>query len=163
MGPVAVFDIDGVLADVRHRLHYVQSRPKRWGAFFGAADRDPVLAQGAALLRSLAATHEIRYLTGRPERLRAVTEDWLHAGGLPREPLTMRPDHDRRPSRTFKRDRLRDWLAAGAHIALVVDDDPAVVDMVRELGLAILPATWQETPADEQQVLWDAQERMGRT
>lgn len=32
--PLAVFDIDGVLADVRHRLPHVQGRPKDWDAFF---------------------------------------------------------------------------------------------------------------------------------
>ena len=41
--PIAVFDIDGVLADVRHRLHHLQCRPQRWEAFFTAADRDPLL------------------------------------------------------------------------------------------------------------------------
>jgi phosphoglycolate phosphatase-like HAD superfamily hydrolase len=161
--PVAVFDIDGVLADVRHRLHYVESRPKRWSAFFAAAGADGLLAEGAALLRSLAETHEVRYLTGRPERLRAVTERWLTHHALPTEPLAMRPVRDRRPSRVFKRDRLRGWLAQEAVIELVVDDDPQVVQMVRDLGLPVLAADWQDVPKDEQQVLWEAQERLGRT
>ena len=34
---VAVLDIDGVLADVSHRLGHVQRRPKDWDAFFAAA------------------------------------------------------------------------------------------------------------------------------
>ncbi len=42
---VAVFDIDGVLADVRHRLHHVAARPKDWDAFFGAAPQDPHCAR----------------------------------------------------------------------------------------------------------------------
>ena len=46
-GPArAVFDIDGVLADVRHRLHHVTARPKDWDAFFGAAPDDPPLREG---------------------------------------------------------------------------------------------------------------------
>ena len=73
MRPLAVFDIDGVLADVRHRLHFVESHPKRWSAFFGAADEDQLLAEGAALLRSLADSLEVRYLTGRPERMRPLS------------------------------------------------------------------------------------------
>jgi phosphoglycolate phosphatase-like HAD superfamily hydrolase len=161
--PVAVFDIDGVLADVRHRLHYVESRPKRWSAFFAAAGADGLLAEGAALLRSLAGTHEVRYLTGRPERLRAVTEGWLSEHALPTEPLAMRPARDRRPSRIFKRDRLRAWMGQDAAIELVVDDDPDVVQMVRDIGLPVLEADWQHVPKDEQQVLWEAQERLGRT
>jgi hypothetical protein len=161
--PIAVFDIDGVLADVRHRLHFVESRPKRWHAFFAAAGADGLLAEGAALLRSLSPTHDVRYLTGRPERLRPVTEAWLRDHTLPTEPLAMRPARDRRPSRVFKRDQLTAWLAEERTIELVVDDDPQVVEMVQLLGLPVLAADWQHSPKAEQQVLWEAQERLGRT
>ena len=44
--PIAVLDIDGVLADVRHRLHHLDKRPKDWAAFFAAAGRDPAAARG---------------------------------------------------------------------------------------------------------------------
>ena len=44
---LAVFDIDGVVADVRHRLHHLERR--RWLRFFEAADEDTVLPEGAAL------------------------------------------------------------------------------------------------------------------
>ena len=44
--PIAVIDIDGVLADVRHRLHLVHDRPKDWVAFFAAAPDDPPLETG---------------------------------------------------------------------------------------------------------------------
>ena len=37
--PLAIVDIDGVVADVRHRLVHVQSRPKDWDAFFDASSR----------------------------------------------------------------------------------------------------------------------------
>ena len=35
--PLAIVDIDGVVADVRHRLHHLDRRPKNWSAFFAAA------------------------------------------------------------------------------------------------------------------------------
>ena len=54
-------------------------------------------------------------------------------------------------------------LGQDAAIELVVDDDPDVVQMVRDLGLPVLEADWQHVPKDEQQVLWEAQERLGRT
>jgi len=163
MTSVAVFDIDGVLADVAHRLHYLESHPKRWGSFFAAAGKDGLLSEGASLARSLATEAEIRYLTGRPERLRQVTQSWLDRFDLPAGPLTMRPNRDRRPARTFKRDRLAEWLGDGAEIAIVVDDDPAVVAMIEQMGLPVLSAQWQHTPVDEQQLLWDVQERLGRS
>jgi hypothetical protein len=71
--PLAVFDIDGVLADVRHRLRFVERRPKDWDAFFAAAVDDPPLEQGVALARASAEDCEVVYVTGRPERCRADT------------------------------------------------------------------------------------------
>ena len=38
---LAVFDVDGVVADVRHRLHHLGRH--RWDRFFAAADRDQEL------------------------------------------------------------------------------------------------------------------------
>ena len=47
--PLAVFDVDGVLADVRHRLRFVERSPKDWDAFFSAAVDDPPLARSNEL------------------------------------------------------------------------------------------------------------------
>jgi hypothetical protein len=49
MRPLAIFDIDGVLADVRHRVHHLEGRRKDWGAFFQAAPRDGLHPEGLAL------------------------------------------------------------------------------------------------------------------
>ena len=62
---LAVFDIDGVVADVRHRLHHLERR-RAWLRFFDAADEDTLLPEGAALVGELARAHEIVWLTGRP-------------------------------------------------------------------------------------------------
>ncbi len=65
--PIAVIDIDGVIADVRHRLQHVARTPKDWDAFFAAAPDDEVLAVGLETARRLAEVCEIVYLSGRPE------------------------------------------------------------------------------------------------
>ena len=51
---IAVFDIDGVLADPTHRQHHVAARPKDWDAFFAAVGGDEVLEAGRSRLRELA-------------------------------------------------------------------------------------------------------------
>ncbi|MHB2023126.1 MAG: phosphatase domain-containing protein, partial [Mycobacteriales bacterium] len=99
---VVVLDIDGVLADVRHRLRHLDGRRKNWDAFFAAAPADPPLAEGLALATELAANHEVVYLTGRPERCQDDTRSWLRDHGLPPGRLLMRPDTDRRPARLLK-------------------------------------------------------------
>ncbi|GAA3281448.1 MULTISPECIES: LNS2 domain-containing protein [Dactylosporangium] len=155
---LAVFDIDGVVADVRHRLKYLDRRPKDWGRFFAAADRDPVLAEGVELARSYAESHVLVWLTGRPEYLRDVTAAWLRAADLPAELLFMRPAHERRPARDFKAQQLR-RMARESAIEVVVDDDPEVVQRLRELRYPVRLADW----VPHSKTLQQAQEQDGRT
>ena len=111
---VAVVDIDGVVADVRHRLHHVAGRPKDWRSFFAAAADDGLLAEGEHTVRALAEVYDVVYLSGRPERLRRVTQDWFARHDLPEGELLLRP----------------------------FDDDPRVLDAARAAGFDVLPATW---------------------
>ncbi|MEP6695918.1 MAG: hypothetical protein ABJA34_03460 [Pseudonocardiales bacterium] len=136
-----MLDIDGVVADVRHRLVHLESRPKDWKAFFAAAPADSPLAEGLALAQALAAEHDIIWLTGRPERLRRVTVAWLRSHGLPTAELHMRRNGDHRPARETKVAVVR-RIAAERSIAVVVDDDPAVVDALLAAGLPVHRADW---------------------
>jgi phosphoglycolate phosphatase-like HAD superfamily hydrolase len=158
--PLAVFDVDGVLADVRHRLHHLDARPKRWDAFFAAATEDPLLEQGAALLHEAARECEVLYLTGRPERCRADTLAWFARHGLPEGALTMRSDRDRAPARVGKPRWLR-RAARGRTVAVVVDDDLAVCEAYEEAGYRVLRADWMT--GDGAPTLQEAQEGEGRT
>lgn len=155
---VAVVDIDGVLADVRHRLHHVTEQPKDWRGFFAGADRDGLLAEGEDAARQLAAVYEVVYLSGRPERLRAVTEAWFRRHDLPPGRLVLRPQDDYRPSSVWKVERLEE-LAESRTVVVLVDDDPRVLDAARRAGFDVLPATWM----GEHSALREAQERDGRT
>jgi len=155
---VAVIDIDGVVADVRHRLHHVTGRPKDWRAFFDLAADDTLLREGEETVRRLAEVYEVVYLSGRPERLRTVTQKWLEEQGLPPGPLLLRPFDDYRPSRLYKIEALRD-IARTKTVVVLVDDDPRVLDAARDAGFDVLPATWM----GEHSALREAQEQDGRT
>jgi hypothetical protein len=159
---VAIVDIDGVLADVRHRVHFVQSRPKDWDAFFAAAPQDALLPQGLARARDLAQRADLVYLTGRPERCRADTEAWLAAHDFPEGRLLMRPDDDRRPARRFKLEQVR-ALSGGTTVEIIVDDDAQVVAALLDAGFPVEHAQWMTADEPQQQSLFDAQEREGRT
>jgi hypothetical protein len=156
--PLAVFDVDGVLADVRHRLHHVARRPKDWDAFFDAAPQDPPLETGVLLARESARDCEVVYLTGRPERCRADTLAWLARHGLPAGTLRMRSPSDRRPARLAKPPLLR-ALARGRTVAVVVDDDEQVCDAYERAGFTVLRARW----AADAPALQEAQDADGRT
>ncbi|MFJ9815205.1 hypothetical protein ACIRU3_08010 [Streptomyces sp. NPDC101151] len=156
--PVAVFDIDNTLADTGHRQHFLEGRPRDWAGFFAAAPADPPLAEGVALALDQARECEIVYLTGRPERCRRDTLDWLAAHGLPEGRVRMRSNADRRPARFTKLEILR-RLARDRQVRLLVDDDELVCDDAERAGFTVVRARWAAKSA----ALEDAQEREGRT
>lgn len=156
--PLAVFDIDGVLADVRHRLHFLERKPKDWAGFFAAAPKDPPLAEGLRLLREAAADCDIAYVTGRPESCRADTLTWMRQHDLPGGELIMRSRRDRRPARAAKPELIQGLLNSRV-LAVVVDDDLEVCDAYEALGLPVLRAGW----ATSSETLTEAQEGEGRT
>lgn len=159
---LAIMDLDGVIADVRARLVHLQRRPKDWDAFFAAIPADPPLPAGVRLAHELAPRHRLVYLSGRPERTRADTEAWLARHGLPAAPLHLRRDGDHRPARLVKLEVVR-RLAATHPIAVVVDDDPAVLAALREGGWAVVEADWGRPDPAQTGHLRHVQEGLGRT
>lgn len=131
--PIAVVDIDGVLADAAHRQHHLDARPRDWDAFFAEVGGDAPIPAGVALVQELAADHEVVLLSGRPERARRDTEAWLAATGVPYDRLILRRDADRRPAPSMKASALA-RLGGPQVVVLVVDDDPDVIDRIMSLG-----------------------------
>lgn len=159
--PLAVIDIDGVLADVRHRLSHVAKTPKDWRAFFAAAPFDEVLDEGLDTVRRLAEVCEIVYLSGRPEICRQDTLDWFARHDIPPGELHLRRRDDRRPAGLIKVEAL-DRLSERAKVTVFVDDDPFVCVSARAAGYDVLPATWMGE-SREQNALFEAQEVDGET
>jgi hypothetical protein len=160
--PLAFVDIDGVLADVRHRLHYIERRPRDWDGFFAAAVDDPAHAEGIALVETLQADHEVVFLTGRPHRLAAESERWLTQHGVGGHRLVMRPERDRRPAAVVKFELLRQ-IAEGRRVAVVIDDDRDVIGTMRNAGYPTFHATWEQRGDADEHELRVAQEKLGRT
>ncbi|MER7762748.1 hypothetical protein [Streptomyces sp. NPDC097619] len=156
--PLAVFDLDGTLADTAHRQRFLERRPRDWVGFFAAAPADPPLERGVRLAVESGADCEVVYLTGRPERCRADTAAWLAAQGLPEGKLWMRGDRDRRPARVTKLEVLR-RISRGREVRMLVDDDELVCAAAREAGFAVVRADWGPSSAE----LRRAQQTEGRT
>ncbi|MFF3846938.1 hypothetical protein [Streptomyces sp. NPDC002328] len=156
--PLAVFDLDNTLADTSHRQRFLERSPRDWTAFFAAAPQDPPIPEGVALAVESARECEVVYLTGRPERCRRDTLEWLARHGLPDGPVHMRRNDDRRPARRTKLDVLR-RLGRNREVRVLVDDDELVCDDAERAGFAVLRARWTLPSA----ALRVAQEREGRT
>lgn len=142
-----VFDLDGTLANIDHRLPYIQQEPPQWEPFFETCHLDtPVRWVGDLLNRLLGAGHVI-IVSGRRECVREKTQDWLMQHGIFPDELLMRPDGNREPDEQIKLHLLNTYLAQHPQYAVefIVEDRQRVVDMWRREGFNVLQcAAWQE-------------------
>ncbi len=67
MQHVYVFDIDGTLADITHRLHFIQGEKKDWDAFFAACIDDAPIGHMLDLAWYIGKDHHVVYVI-RPQR-----------------------------------------------------------------------------------------------
>jgi len=144
----SIFDIDGTIASIDHRRHFVASKPKNWMAFRRGMANDLPNLDIIWLLKTMkAAGCTILIASGRGEEDRMVTETWLRdvAGvGDLYERLYMRPEQDYRQDNVIKSEILDQMHADGYAPTIVVDDRQQVVDMWRARGLRCL----QVAPGD---------------
>lgn len=143
-----IFDIDGTLADLDHRLHHIANHPKDYIAFYEECDRDAVIQPIADLLCDMHALGRVVLLvSGRTDRVRLKTEQWLNNHGVPFDGLYMRRDGDWRSDTIVKSKILDEIVELGHKVRFVVDDRTSVVKMWRDRGLTCLQCReWQETP-----------------
>lgn len=141
-----IFDIDGTLANVEHRLHHLEREHKDWDGFFADMHADPIIEPVARLARILATqcgageVDAVLVVTARPDEgaYRKITEDWLAANSIRYKKLYMRRGGDFRPDQIVKAELLERILDDGYEPFLVVDDRPQVVEMWRSFGLVCL-------------------------
>jgi phosphoglycolate phosphatase-like HAD superfamily hydrolase len=132
--PIVLVDVDGTLADVRHRLHHIRGAGrKNWKAFFEGMDEDTPIASTVAWVQSLAQNHDVVIITGRPEEYRRRTVAWLKKHAIPFTDVFMRADGDHRPDYEVKKEALDRWPKE--RIKLVIDDRPPVCDMWLQQGI----------------------------
>lgn len=137
-----IVDIDGTLANLSHRLHYIESEPKQWDAFFEACADDLPIQDVIDVVKNL--PNEVIYCTGRPERVREHTMRWIQDNGLPYGLLVMRRDGDHRPDTIAKKEIMAELQGYGYRIAGVFEDRPSVVRVWREMGLTVFQMKHEE-------------------
>lgn len=102
-----IFDIDGTVANLDHRLHLVKNDKPDWEKFHQLVGDDSVIEQMKAMYDILThdafPAHRVLFASGRSETCRGDTEDWLERHGFAGyTKLYMRPEFD--PNRPGKRD-----------------------------------------------------------
>lgn len=136
------FDLDGTLANIEHRLDYVRSKPKNWKAFDAGIPNDKVNEPVARIFLSMAASdynNDIILASGRSERSRQATENWLELNGLGHyDKLYMRKADDYRSDDVVKQEILNQIIVDyGKNPDMVFDDRPRVVRMWRDNGIFV--------------------------
>lgn len=134
---IAIFDIDGTLADISHRQHHLLRKRKNWPAFFEAMRHDKAVRSIVRLCNCLFDSGvTIVLCSGRNESHRETTVDWLQREGVRYHELRLRRDGDMRSDVIAKREML-----AGIEkdkVLFVVEDRSRVVEMWRQQGLVCL-------------------------
>jgi hypothetical protein len=135
-----LFDIDGTLADIRHRRVYLDAVPPDWKTFNTAMGDDVPNLAVVDFYKVLWASdaYDLILVTGRNESSRKITEQWLFWNEIPFSRLMMRADGDNRADHLIKAEILDQLIGEGRRIAFTVDDRQQVVDMWRRRGITCL-------------------------
>ena len=137
-----VCDLDGTLCDISHRTHWVQVPSgvrKNWDAFFSEVPNDTPNRPVLDLLYIVSEYSHIIFCSGRPERCRSDTMQWLEKYYFPEGAyeLYMRQDGDFRRDDVVKQEILDKYIDK-ERVKFVLDDRDQVVDMWRRNGLTCL-------------------------
>jgi hypothetical protein len=147
-----VVDLDGTLAHVEHRKHYIKGNRRDWKAFHEACVDDTPNAWCVELVQALrAAGHPIALVSGRSQAVEKATLAWLEEvlGGLDGVTLTLlRPHGNMVKDTELKREWLRKF--GKENVLFAVDDRARVVSMWREEGVVCLQCDdWEEREASD--------------
>lgn len=137
---VILFDMDGTLADIRHRRKFLDQAKPNWRKFNDKMGEDAPNIPIVTLYKTLwqSGNYEVIIVTGRNEQYRRITEQWLTWNDIPFGRMLMRADNDNRADHIIKQEILNGLLAEGKDIAFTVDDRQQVVDMWRSNGITCL-------------------------
>lgn len=142
---VVIFDIDGTLANTDHRQHFMTGEKKDWKGFFENMSNDTPYEDIVALAVDAAAqSNVVLIVSGRPEKYRRETEEWLDRYRVPYAFLFMRGFNDNRQDNIVKEEIYRKYIEPFFNVKYVYDDRQQVVDMWRRIGLRCL----QVAPGD---------------
>lgn len=142
-----IVDIDGTLANSDHREHVLEhgNRDK----YFDLVDGDTLNDWCADLIDKYKESgHAVILLTGRPERVRGVTENWLKDYDVQYDQLIMRGDQDREQGHIYKEKIYDNHLSDKFDVDMIIDNDPKIIEKFRRMGIPALEYE-QEQSLDE--------------
>ena len=143
-----IVDLDGTIANTKHRAHFLHDGPKKdWESYFKACKEDTPNEHIIALCRVMYdGGARVIICSGRPNNYRLDTEWWFRdVAKLLYNRLLMRAVNDRRPDTVVKAEMLQKLRDEGFNVVLAIDDRPSVLKMWQDNGvpvLAVMDPTW---------------------
>lgn len=139
-----VFDLDGTLADISHRLHHIKDGKEmkekpNWDAFNAECIGDKPKKPIVHMIRMYKnAGYTVVICSGRNDTVADKTQFWLRTNGIKYDMLLMRKHDDRQSDATLKAQMFQNVISRLYEVELVVDDRKKVVDVWRSFGLTCL-------------------------
>lgn len=134
-----VFDLDGTLANIDHRLHYILGKNKDYRTFYKECVNDTPITKNIKLLQDLKENRiDVIILTGRSEEVKNETIEWLNKNGLKSIKVIMRKQNDYREDSIVKPELLDNYLKEYGlnkdFVNIIFEDRESMVNKWRELG-----------------------------
>lgn len=129
-------DIDGTVADLTHRLHWIKTKPKNWDAFAKTIHLDVPINWVVNIVNKFHYNGaKVVMCSGRNEDYKKETRDWLYSYGVLHNDLYMRKSGDYRDDAIVKKELLDEIRKEYGEPDLVLDDRTRVVEMWRNEGI----------------------------
>lgn len=159
--PDIIVDLDGTIANIMHRVHFVKipkcgcagleieavihmddcpvkDFKKDWKGFFEAISGDTLRKDVYDMIYDYRHAFNIVIVSARPETCKEATYKWLEENfPIKFDTIIMRRAGDSREDTTVKKEMLDKYFDK-ANIEMVIDDRPRVIRMWQEQGLKVV-------------------------
>lgn len=134
-----IVDLDGTLCNVDHRVHHAAN--KDWDAFHSGLSEDTVNESVAMVISNLPHSIKLIACSGRNERYRQLTIDWLSKNDLIFDEILLRPDNNFEPDHILKLKMIVEFFDGDIELAkeqviCCLDDRDKVVEAFRDAGFS---------------------------
>lgn len=136
-----IVDLDGTLADIKHRLKYIETPGKKdFQSFNQGIMKDKVNVWCREIIERFHHDHAVLFITGRMwnDVTRDNTIRWLFQHDIMYSNIYARKEGDFRKDAEIKKEIYIDQVRPHFDVLFCLDDRTQVVDMWREMGLVCL-------------------------
>lgn len=130
-------DIDHTLSDAAWRDGMERGGKEGWEEYYKAGDKDEPHGKMVDFINSL---HDFGYnivaVTGRPEKWRSATTNWLVRHGVMVDEILMRPENNFKTSPLVKIELVRERFSSlKREVLLIIDDREDIINMFKANGI----------------------------